>query len=421
MASGTFWNKVAGRLGRMDAESAQAAVERLASAHGLLERVFHSLQEGVAVVDGRGTVAYANRGACRLLGAGEGGLEGHGLGEWIPEADWEEWVRAACGGAGGASRREVETGWPESRFLTVQIVPLDEGEEKGARPEGGSPDGGGGARAVVILRDVTGERRRTAERVESERLNAILLLAAEVAHEIGNPLNSMDIHLQLLQRETRRLPEGERESLGELVGVAREETARLGRVLSQFLKAVRSASPEFKRESLPDIVRETLSALKAEIGDRGILVEERAPEGELPAVWADRLQAGQACFNVVRNAIQAMSPGGILAISYAVTDRMAGVSFKDTGPGIPEGRMGELFDAFNTTRADGHGLGLLVVQRIMRDHGGSVEIDTSRGGTRIQLNFRREDRRMRLLEAGRNRDGGDAGGGTGGGGEGGGK
>ena len=178
-----------------------------------------------------------------------------------------------------------------------------------------------------------------------------------------------------------------------------------GRSLFDSCQAIRSASPEFTRESLPDIVRETLSALKAEIGDRRILVEERAPEEELPAVWADRLQAGQACFNVIRNAIQAMSPGGILTISYAVTDRMVGVSFKDTGPGIPEGRMGELFESFNTTRPDGHGLGLMVVQRILRDHGGSVEIDTSRGGTRIQLNFRREDRRMRLLPVGKAEEG----------------
>ena len=184
--------------------------------------------------------------------------------------------------------------------------------------------------------------------------------------------------LQLLERETRRLPPGEREALGELVGVAREEAVRLGQGLNQFLKAIRSSAPEFSRASLPEIVGETMGALKAEIDARRILVEEEVPEEAPPAVWADRLQAGQACYNVVRNAIQAMPPGGLLTIRYVVGERTVGVSFQDTGPGIAAGRMGDLFDAFNSTKPDGHGLGLMVVQRILRDHGGSVEIDTSR-------------------------------------------
>ena len=145
-------------------------------------------------------------------------------------------------------------------------------------------------------------------------------------------------------------------------------------------------------------MRETLGALRAEIEDRRIWVEEEPPGEGFPAVWADRVQAGQACYNVVRNAVQAMPPGGVLRIRYGATERLAGVSFQDTGPGIGEGRIGALFG--EERAEDGHGLGLMVVQRILRDHGGTVEIDTSRGGTRVQLNFRREDRRMGLLEAG---------------------
>ncbi|NLG34720.1 MAG: ATP-binding protein [Lentisphaerae bacterium] len=73
--------------------------------------------------------------------------------------------------------------------------------------------------------------------------------------------------------------------------------------------------------------------------------------------------------------------------------------FQDTGPGIPPGQMGDLFEPFRTTKADGHGMGLMIVQRILRDHGGTVMVDSRPGGTRIQLNFPRDDQRIRLLAA----------------------
>ena len=78
---------------------------------------------------------------------------------------------------------------------------------------------------------------------------------------------------------------------------------------------------------------------------------------------------------------------------------MVGAVFRDTGPGIPPGQMGELFEPFQTTKANGHGMGLMIVQRIARDLGGTVLVDSLPGGTRIQLNFRRDDQRIRLLSA----------------------
>ena len=90
---------------------------------------------------------------------------------------------------------------------------------------------------------------------------------------------------------------------------------------------------------------------------------------------------------------------GVLRISFEVSDRLVGAVFQDTGPGIPPGQMGSLFEPFQTGRPDGHGMGLMIVQRIVRDHGGTVQVDSLPGGTRIQLNFQRDDQRIRLLAA----------------------
>ena len=380
-----FWNKLIERLDKLDPGSVQAQFLRLAAERGLLETIFHALREGILVLDAEGRVAYANRGACHLLGLDEASAVGQPMGRYVREIEWEgllrqdekEWARMAS--------REIEISYPEHRFLAMYLAPLEN-----------PSDGRHGA--VMILRDVTRERDHAAELVESERLNAILMLAAGVAHEIGNPLNSLTIHLQLMDREMRSLPAERRAPLQELLDVARGEITRLDQILSQFLKAIRPSLPSFERHGLPEIAAETLETLSAEIRDRKVVVEVEPAEG-LPTAWVDRGQVRQAFFNVIRNAIQAMAGGGVLRISFAASERLVGAVFRDTGPGIPPGQMGELFEPFQTTKASGHGMGLMIVQRIVRDHGGTVLVDSLPGGTRIQLNFRRDDQRIRLLAA----------------------
>lgn len=381
----TFWNKLIERLDKLDPESVQAHFLRLAAERGQLETIFHALREGIVVLDGEGRIVFANRGAGRLLGLDAAAAAGQPVGRYLPGIDWKPLLRRDAGEWTRLASRELEVSYPEHRFLAIYLAPLD-------------PPPEGRAGVVMILRDVTQERDHAVEMVESERLNAILLLAAGVAHEIGNPLNSLAIHLQLLDRELRAVPEDRRGPLQELLGVARGEIARLDQILAQFLKAIRPSLPNFGRHALPEIAAETLETLAAEIRDRQVVVELE-PAENLPAAWVDRAQVRQAFFNVIRNAIQAMSGGGVLRISFAAEDRLVGAVFQDTGPGIPADQMGDLFEPFRTRKAGGHGLGLMIVQRILRDHGGTLLVDSRPGGTRLQLNFQRDDQRVRLLPA----------------------
>jgi signal transduction histidine kinase len=338
------------------------------------------------VLDAEGRVAFANRAAGRLLGMDEAAAVGQPMGRWLPDVDGKGLAELHAPEWGRMAAREIEISYPEHRFLELYLAPLDPPEE------GGRPG------VVIILRDVTRERDQAAEIMESERLNAILMLAAGVAHEIGNPLNSLGIHMQLMDRELRKLPEASQGPLRELLDVARGEIGRLDRILSQFLKAIRPSLPNFERQALPEIVAETLETLAAEIRDRQVVVEVEPADG-LPPAWVDRSQVRQAVFNVIRNAIQAMSGGGVLRISYEASERMVGAVFQDTGPGMDPERMGDLFQPFQTTKASGNGMGLMIVQRIVRDHGGTVLVDSLPNGTRMQLNFRRNDQRIRLLAA----------------------
>lgn len=381
-----FLDKLVERLDRLDSGSLQTQFLHLAQDKGLLETIFHAIQEGIVVLEGRGNISYANRAAEKLLGFSAEQSKGQFIGCYLREIEWnrvldldvDEWSRLVS--------REIEITYPEHRFLDFYIVPL-----RVVKP--------GEKGAVLILRDVTRERESESRTIESERLQAITLLAAGVAHEIGNPLNSLTIHLQLLDRELAGEGALDREAMKELVGVARREVERLDQIITQFLRALRPSRPALERASLREILEEALGFLRHEIKDRDVLVEVDVPD-DLPTALVDRAQIKQACFNVIRNAIQAMSHGGVLRITLSSDDRFVILAFTDTGPGIPADDLGAIFEPYFTTKSDGTGLGLMIVQRIVRDHGGEIEVHSEPNtGTTFTLYLPRDERRIRLLRA----------------------
>lgn len=381
-----FLDKLVERLDRLDAGSLQTQFLRLAQEKGLLETIFHAIQEGIIVLEGEGRVSYANRAAEKLLGFSAEQAQGLPIKRYLREVEWDrvldldadEWSRVVS--------REIEISYPEHRFLDFYIVPLRAVKE-------------GEKGAVLILRDVTRDRESESRTIESERLQAITLLAAGVAHEIGNPLNSLTIHLQLLDRELAHVPEAERAALKELVDVSRREVERLDQIITQFLRALRPSRPAFERAPLRAILDETLEFLRHEIADRDVIVEVE-DLGEIPNALVDRGQIKQVFFNIIRNAIQAMQHGGVLRITLSSDDRFVAVSFKDTGPGIPPEELGSIFEPYFTTKSEGSGLGLMIVQRIVRDHGGEIEVHSEpNAGTTFTVFLPRDERRIRLLRA----------------------
>jgi two-component system, sporulation sensor kinase E len=121
---------------------------------------------------------------------------------------------------------------------------------------------------------------------------------------------------------------------------------------------------------------------------------------DLPAVQLDANQIKQAFFNIIRNAIQAMPNGGMLKISMSGTDRFVSISFKDSGPGIAPEELSQIFEPHHTTKPEGSGLGLMIVQRIVRDHGGQIEVHSQpRMGTTFTIFLPRDEHRIRLLKA----------------------
>ncbi len=387
-----FIDKLIERLDRLDPGSLQTHFLHLAREKGLMETIFHAIQEGIVVLDEKARIVYANRAAETLLGFQLESDAGAPIRRYLRAIEWEGVLRLDESEWSRLIRREIEVRYPEHRFLTFYVVPL-RSEEKAAP---GHENGG----AVVILRDVTRDRRQEAQSLASERLRAIMLLAAGVAHEIGNPLNSLTIHLQLMQRELDRMKdEADSAGLRELVDVSMRETHRLDQILTRFLKAVRPVRPQLESVDMRAPIRETLDFLRHEIKDRSVQIDLTLDEHP-PPVKGDPNQIRQAFFNLVKNAVDAMPDGGRLEIRLEHTDRFVTVSFRDSGTGIPADEMSRIFDPYYTTKTDGSGLGMMIVQRIIQDHGGEIEVESEPGrGTALTLLFPREDRLVRLLKA----------------------
>lgn len=382
-------DRVLGRLDALDSVNLANLVQRLARERALFEEIFNTLQEGILVVRDNGAIEYANASAQRLIGLGADEIAGQTLWRLVPG------LHTSLGGAlddesdGGAAlvvAREFELTYPEHRIVRLYMVPF--------RATGGPPT----RRFAVILSDITRDKQSTEARIESERTDSILLLAAGVAHELGNPLNSLTIHLQLMERKLKRLQgSSDTESFGESVRVCREEVARLDGIISNFLEAVRPRRPDLAELDLTDVLADVLRFQQRELADRGIAVEVET--AALPTTLADRNQVKQVFFNILKNAMEAMQPGGKLRIRSRLDDDSIFLLFGDSGSGIKPEDLLRLFQPYHTTKTGGHGLGLMIAQRIMRDHGGQIGLESKEGtGTVVTLQFPRKDRRVRMLQ-----------------------
>src|SRR5688500_47178 len=393
-AKSSFLDKVLGRIGRLDTEGLQTVVQRLARERSFLETLFNTIEDGVLVVDENKRIIYFNSAVSNLLGI-RPTAEGQPVNRFLPEFDWEHLMKIDAQGGPRVIRQEIEVTSPRPRYLHLYAAPLD-GEKSGS------------AGVALILRDATEARAKTFQAIEDERVQALTLLAASVAHEIGNPLNALHIHLQLMERELRKLRRSSGQAdeteagvnrLEGYVDVAKGEIGRLDNIVTQFLDALRARAPKMAPTSLNQVLRETLDLLRPEIENRGQRIREKLAQ-TLPEIPCDAAQIKQVFVNLIRNAVQAMSKGGELSVETGANADAAFVSITDTGNGIPEEKLNQLFQPFFTTKKKGSGLGLMIVQRIIREHTGRIDVESKPGkGTTFRVWLPLHERRPRLLEA----------------------
>ena len=381
--------RVLGRLEDLDSTNLAILVQRLARERSLFEMLSDTIDEGVVVIDDAGTVEYANRAGMRMIGLRPNEAGAAVLWKLVPDLGRPLNFLRGGGGLAPNIARDAEVFYPEHRWLRLQIsrISLQNSAEAPAR-------------FVVILRDITADRQSTEEMIESERVNSIFTLAASVAHEIGNPLNSMKIHLELIRRKLGKLdvPGKSAETLENSANVCLEEISRLDEILKNFLGAIRPQKPSLVQTNLFEIVIDVLGVQKIELENRNIRCSMTQRCKELPVVLGDVSQLKQLVFNVTKNAMEAMQDGGAISIEADSDDAFVYLRVRDTGCGISRDDISKIYEPFFTTKNNGHGLGMMIVMRIMREHGGQVGIDSEPGkGTTVTLQFPKPGARARML------------------------
>lgn len=376
-------DRILGKIEDLDPTNLTILVQRLARDRRLLEAVFNIIQEGILIINAEGIIEYSNQVANRIINLEDKDLGTAILWKLVPNLrrslDFDN-----LNNPNSVISREVHLTYPENRIVRLYMVPLHEKDED--------------QRFVIILRDITEEKFLTEEMIETEKLSSLFMLAAGVAHEVGNPLNSINIHLQLIKRhlaKTQKTPESLK--IGDSVDACVNEVNRLDGIIQNFLKAIRPIQPELNELNILELLDEVLFLQQHEMEDLDIRVEVELPPS-LPPVLIDRNQVKQVFFNIIKNAVQAIGKGGLIKIQTEPDDEFLNMHFEDNGIGIEEKHLSKIFDPYYSTKEDGSGLGMMIVQRIMRNHGGQIAIkSTPNSGTCVTLRFPLKSKRVKML------------------------
>ncbi len=227
---------------------------------------------------------------------------------------------------------------------------------------------------VGVMRDITEEKMFNEELVRSKTLSTLGQYSNELAHEIKNPLNAINIQMSLLEREICKHNLDTGKELADVVKVVKEEIGRLNKLAKDCLTFSKSGDLDRTEEDVGKIFEELLSLITPHADLNGVNIY-LTMSGICPQILVDRDKLKQAFLNIILNAIEAMSDGGDIVISVSRKDAYLNISIKDTGPGITDEQQVKIFGLFYSTKSGGTGVGLAITKNIIHAHGGNIRFE----------------------------------------------
>lgn len=220
-----------------------------------------------------------------------------------------------------------------------------------------------------------------AQLAATEKQLLLSRLLARLAHEIRNPLSSLDIHVQLLEEDLALAAHPESEKLTDRLAIIHGELHRLDSIVKQFLRLAGPSALDLEPVNVGQVVEHVCKLLRPEAAAREILIVSEI-DADLPAIPADPVQLTQALLNIVINALQAIDRQGkvFVKVRLVTSENYLAIQVNDTGPGLPSDKLATIFEPYFTTKPDGHGLGLWIAQQIAAAHQGEINAGSAPGG-----------------------------------------
>jgi two-component system, LuxR family, sensor kinase FixL len=347
--------------------------------------VLNTAVDGIIVIDECGKVLIYNKACERMFGFTAEEITGENVSMLMPPEHAHTHDQYLTNYKTTGTRRIIGIGREvraRHRDGSYFHIDLSVGEAQ-------TPDG---RQFVGILRDLTARKDTEARLQELQsdlirlaRVSALDEMGSALAHELNQPLTAIMLYLQAVEREfARARASGHTEETDQraktILDKARREAQRAGSIIQRIRSLVEKREPERKPVDLNAIIDDAVDLTM--LGqDRGVIVARNYQE-DLPQIEVDPVQIQQVVVNLVRNAYEAVKSckGGRIEISTSADEKSVTLTIGDNGPGIPEDRVDDLFQAFKTGKRSGMGIGLAISRTIAQTHGGELSVDPGGGG-----------------------------------------
>ncbi|HOU37518.1 MAG TPA: ATP-binding protein [Treponemataceae bacterium] len=378
-----FIRRALQKTSRMNGEQIQSLLTMITEEYEMLDAVLDSLGTGLLICDAYHVVVQNNKAATRILPMDYHDYQERPVWACIHDPEISAFVEETIEKKETVTAREFPLNDEHTpKILSLSVMPL----VKSKQVRG----------TIIMIDDITDKKKEELKNRRLESLASLTNLAANVAHEIKNPLGSISIHVQLVRKAVERLTGADTCSICKYLDVVDEEMERLNKIVVDFLFAVRPISFEFTALNINELIQDLAQFLAGEFEQAGISIDLDLVK-DIPQIQGDERFLRQMLINLLKNAKAAMEGGGIARLATRFDDETIRITVEDTGTGIPDEVLNKIFEPYFTTKIDGTGLGLTMVYKVVKGHGGDITVQSRPSlGTRftIQLPIYRRARKM---------------------------
>ncbi|MCR5289535.1 MAG: two-component sensor histidine kinase [Treponema sp.] len=379
-----FVKRVTKKISKLSSPQIEEVLQAITDENDMFDSVFESLTSGLIIVDGKWQVISNNKMSERLLPfkirPDDSRADDEPLWNLIDDPDIAAFFKSSYENDrfNVCSEFSIATSGGSTRFITVTLTPFVQNHRS--------------AGTVVTIADITEKRSQEVLLHRMESLASLTTLAANVAHEIKNPLGAISIHIQLIQKVLRKAREGEgtlpdKKFLEHYLDVVTEEIENLNKIVVDFLFAVRPVQANLELISPDALLKRFVEFFKPQFDENNVQVTLSLCN-DCPRLLLDEKLFREVTVNIAQNALAAIlerrtAQTGDFGARFTITSKLAGdkciFTFSDTGIGMSETTVSHIFEPYYTTKANGTGLGMTMVYKIIKELRGDISVTSERG------------------------------------------